>query len=1010
MKTLQVQLLPVLFCLVFGFLFVESTCAQVDVREGAITIPTYPWTEDVNPKFWALEGAVKGSTTVKASITYPYTMQDHLSRTIVDRTYRALFLENEYLKITCLPELGGRLHSVLDKTQNQEMFHLNRVIKPSMIAMRGAFISGGVEWNAGPQVHTVTILSPVDALIGKNPDGSAYLEVSNLEKSLRTQWTVRVTLHPGRSYLDERIRIFNPIDAISPYYFWNCTAYPCRPGTRFIYPMTLGTDHNGVKFFSWPIHEGKDLSWLKNYEDASSIFAYQCAFDSFGAYDVQADRGVVQVADHYELSGKKAWTWGQGEYGRICQRNLTDEDGAYIEVQSGPLPTQSDYGMLAPRAEVAWQEWWYPVHGLGEGYEYATKDIAVQTNRNQGKLELRIMATGKFPAATCAFYRDNHNILEKQLDLSPDAPAVLVCSQPGDGPVEVTVKTAQGQVLASFITPLPVPKVNPPDLPEDKPDEQMTIEQLYLKGEKLDRATQRNQARSYYEKVLAQDPLHRASLRALAVLDYEAGLYEKAVERLQMALKRKPDDDGLCWYFLGASQFKRKNFEETLRCAYQAARCFGTNSIGYDLAGRAYMQLAQYQKAADAFAQALRANPNDTRAQDCFLLAQYALGNTEQAWAGAQRRIRQNPTDLIARALPALQNQIELEKFARESRAYVGEDDFEMIETSLVFAEMNLFDEAARLLAAACVEAVPQKERSPLPLYYLAYFASRRGDEETARNYLSQAAAAYKDFIFPSRPEAVEVFRFALGENPDDAYGHLHLGNVYGHLGRLEEAVIHWRRAVELDASLSVALRNLGLYYWSAADDLDKAAAYYRQAIAARPTDQTLYRDLAEILVEDHQGNEAVKLLETMPFEKIRRSDIIILLAQTYLDEQKYNECLELLSTTPYFVNWEGSSVTWVIFHKAHLERGQQLFEKKDFTGALQDFEAALTYPENLGVGRPNYPQAAPAQYWRGQALQALSRLEEARSAWKAGAEGPEGSEQQNKYRNMCQTALDTLS
>ena len=237
--------------LVIGLLLTANPCeAKVRDWEGTVTIPTYGWAEDVNPKLWALESQAKFSTTVKGSIVYPYTMQDHLYRTKEDRTYKALFLENEYLKVTCLPQLGGRLHSVLDKSEGKETFHLNRAIKPGMIAMRGAFISGGVEWNAGPQVHTVTIVSPVNALIGRNRDGSAYLEISNLEKSLRTRWTVRVTLRPGKAYLDEQIKIFNPTDAVSPYYFWNCTAFANRPGTRFIYPMTLGTDHNAREFFS----------------------------------------------------------------------------------------------------------------------------------------------------------------------------------------------------------------------------------------------------------------------------------------------------------------------------------------------------------------------------------------------------------------------------------------------------------------------------------------------------------------------------------------------------------------------------------------------------------------------------------------------------------------------------------------------------------------------------------------------------------------------------------------
>ncbi|GAI87071.1 unnamed protein product, partial [marine sediment metagenome] len=284
---------------------------------------------------------------------------------------------------------------------------------------------GGVEWNAGPQVHTVTIVSPVDALIGRNSDGSVYIEVNNLEKSLRTQWTVRLTLHPGKAYLDEKIRIFNPTDAISPYYFWNCTAFPCQEGTRFIYPMTLGTDHYGVRFFSWPIHKGKDLSWLKNYEIYSSVFSVDCVFDFFGAYDVDMDRGIVQVADHYVVSGKKAWTWGTWDFGLVSQKNLTDNDGPYIEVQSGPLPTQSDYGMLLPRAEVSWQEYWYPVHGLADGFEYATKDVAIQTTREDEKLQLRILSTGKFSGANCTFSQGSRKLLRKTINLTPESPQTL---------------------------------------------------------------------------------------------------------------------------------------------------------------------------------------------------------------------------------------------------------------------------------------------------------------------------------------------------------------------------------------------------------------------------------------------------------------------------------------------------------------------------------------------------------------------------------------------------------
>jgi len=1000
------------FCLVLlsvglPLMLPRQSWAKARAWEGTITIPTYGWAEDVNPKFWALEGAVKFSTTVKGSIIYPYTMQDHLYRTKADRTYKALFLENEYLKITCLPELGGRLHSVFDKTEGKEMFHLNKVIKPSMIAMRGAFISGGVEWNAGPQVHTVTILSPVDALIGRNADGSAYLEINNLEKSLRTQWTVRVTLHPGKAYLDEQIRIFNPTDAISSYYFWNCTAFPNQPGTRFIYPMTLGTDHHGVKFFSWPVHEGRDLSWLKNYETWDSIFAVDCAFDFFGAYDVDMDRGIVQVADQHELSGKKAWTWGNWDFGLVSQKNLTDDDGPYIEVQSGPLPTQSDYGMLLPRQEVSWQEWWYPVHGLGDGFEYATKDIAIQTIHKENQLQLQILATADFPSATCTLSQGDKTLLKRTIDLTPQNPRTLTLFSVPQSPVDVTIKTRKGQLLASFATPLPIPRISPPEPSKlmTKPDEQLTLEEKYLRGRKHDLATNRKKAREYYEKALAEDAQYSPALRALAVLDIEAGLYKKAIQRLKTALSRD-GTDGLSWFFSGLSHLRLGNKNEAIECAYKAVRCLGTASLGHDLAGRAYMQLGDYLQAVEAFEKAVRLNPNDNKAKNHLLLAFYAAGNTKLAYRNAKERIVQTPTDLVPRALIALQNKSQMKRFVSQSRAFVGEDDFQMLETSLVFGELGLANEAAELLLAVCVEAVPENERNPLPLYYLAYFSSLRAEKASAHTYLNKAAVTYRDYIFPSRPEAVEVFKYAIEENPDDAYAHLHLGNLYCHLGRLSEAARHWQRAANLDPSLSVAFRNLGLYAWAVENDLSKAERFYRKAITARPKDQALYRDLADVLFAANNRPEAIKVLESTPFEILRRADIIIMLAQAYFDGQRYGDAIDLLESTPYFVNWEGQTITWDLFNKAHLERGRKRFENNDFEGALQDFEAALTYPENIGVGRSNKPQEAPAQYWRGKALQALGRLEDARSAWKQGAAGYEGSEEQNKYRELCKKAF----
>jgi tetratricopeptide (TPR) repeat protein len=254
-------------------------------------------------------------------------------------------------------------------------------------------------------------------------------------------------------------------------------------------------------------------------------------------------------------------------------------------------------------------------------------------------------------------------------------------------------------------------------------------------------------------------------------------------------------------------------------------------------------------------------------------------------------------------------------------------------------------------------------------------------------------------------------------ENPKDWQAHLQLGCLLANLGRVDEAVPEWEKAAELNPKSSIAWRNLGLAA-AVKDDSTKAEEYYRKAIAARPNDQTLYRDLAMILISVDRRPDAIGMLESMPFEGVRRAEITMILGESYLVVGRYADCIKLLDSTPYFVNWEGGDETWRLFNRSHIERGRQLLEKGDAKAALADFDAALTYPVNLNVGRSDKPEEAQAQYWRGKALTALGKVEEARAAWKAGAEGYDGVKPlidsaipslksvQKEYRQKCLDAL----
>jgi tetratricopeptide (TPR) repeat protein len=982
--------------LVIGQTWAEAEEPRVRAWFEDVVIPTYNLDpDDVNPRFFELEN----------TIIYPYTMQDNLTTTKTDRTYRAAFLENEYLRVMCLPEIGGRIQSVYDKRRGEEMFYHNHVIKPGLIALRGAWVSGGIEWNRGPTGHTVTSFSPVDVVTVENPDGSASLIIGNTEMNFRTVWTVRLTLHPGRAYLDEQISIANPTDGFHSYYFWNNTAFPNRPGTRFVYPMTLGSDHDGAKFFSWPVHQGRDLTWLENYPDPTSIFAYECEYDFFGAYDVDRDYGIVQVANHHVIPGKKAWTWGQADYGLARQSVLTDEDGPYIEVQSGPLPTQADYGFLTPGQSIAWQEWWCPVFGLGRGFEYATKDVAVERIVHEDGVELRMIATAAYPSAEVVITREGEALLSKPIDLSPSETVSLMVPAPPTDPVEIAISTKDGFTLLKYTSPLDVAARHAPALPDEAPLDSMSVEEIFLRGQKFDRQTNRVEARNLYERALEKDPGHTSTLVALAVLDAEAGRYDAASKSLEKALARDPRN-GLAAYLLGVMTLNLGELTDSVRLGYQATKLHTTGPLGYDLVGRAKMRQGDMKGALEAFTKGYASGRIDgERLFEQKLLAHYATGDLDTARDLAKKFIAKGTTRLVPHALLALMGDPPLGRFAEAARETVGEDEFTFLELAIFFADLGLCEEAIRLIEATTIQGVPDEKQGPIPHYYLAFYASKHGLPADAQRFLKTASELSPDYVFPSRPETIAVLEYALEQNPGDARAHLYLGNLLAGLGRLTEAVSHWEKAASKEPTLSVAHRNLGLYAWKVHQNLEDAAEHYSKAIAARPPDQVLYRDLARIRVAQGNRAEAIRLLENIPLDKRRRGDVTTLLARTYINDKRYDEALELLASDT-FSNWEGDSDVRSLFSGAHITRGILLFDETKHEEALDDFQTALTYPENLNVGRPSKPQEARALYWKGKALTALGRVEEARRAWDEGAHGHPGREEQNEHIEKCRLEL----
>lgn len=995
-------LLAILAGLVVAVPAFARSADKVRAWEGSITLPTYALPEqDPNPHFKVLGGGD----------FYPYSKQDLIGRAPMDVEHPAWFLENRYLKVVCLPKLGGRIYQVLDKATGEDMFYRNPAIKPGLIGMRGAWFSGGIDWNAGPYSHGVTSFSPVHVTAAPEDGGAMSLVIGDTDQTMGTKWCVRLTLHPDRAYLDETITLSNPADGTHTFYFWNNTAFPEREGTRFIYPMSLASDHSAAQFFRFPINDGVDLTWLRNYPDPTSLFSVDCVYGFFGAYDVDADRGIVQSGDHHALQGKKAWTWGQSDLAYHRQGTLADDGSRYIEVQSGPLPTQADLGLLGPREERTWREWWYPVHGLGGGFEFATRDVAVQTARLAGEgkraLELRIIATGVFKDAWLFVARGEEVLYQQRAGLSPDAPVRVVAPIPDEAPVSIRIVDGAGALLAAFDSPLPIPPVDPPEAVEHSPE---SAEEHFLAGLRARRRQQAGAARSHFEQALAADPGHARTLHALAVMDYQRGAFAPAMEKLERAVARDPHF-GAAWYQLGAARLdahwdtRAPALESALDAAHQAAQDIRTAAVAHDLIGRVYMRMGLPEKAVEAFAAAVQRNPRDTVAAAHLAAAYLASGDTGAARQAGDEAAARDPLALLPGAVAALSRGKE-DEMAANALPMLGEVEYAVLGLGLDLARLGMPAEAARAVEAfAGAKGSPIANR-PLPHYAIAYFRYL-ANLDPAGERVRWAAAAPADtlHVFPSRAAMDPVLRYAVQADPADGAARLYLGNLYAHLGRVDAAAVLWQEALDADAALHVAARNLAVYCWRTQNDTARAAEFFRTAIAAAPAGQTLYRDLATVLVALEQPAEAVALLESMPELPVVRGDVTMLLAETLVKLGEHARAADVLARSE-ISTWEAQTRPHEIWVEAHMALGIAQFDAGNHEQALARFETALDYPPNLGMGRPSAPSEAKERYWQGRALEALGREDEACAAWEAGAAGPGGSAEQNEHKEKCREAL----
>ncbi|HVQ27972.1 MAG TPA: DUF5107 domain-containing protein, partial [Vicinamibacteria bacterium] len=525
--------------------------AEVQVREGVLDLPTdEEGLPDVNPPF----------DLFVTRFNYPYPLRDNITGRQTKVRYKTLELENEYLKVVVLPELGGHLYTCVDKSNGAEMFYANRSIRKAQIGYRGAWAAYGIEFNF-PVSHNWASMSPVDSATRQNPDGSASIWVANVDRVYGMQWRVELRLSPGSALLEQHVALYNPSPVRHRFYWWNNAAVRVHDDSRIHYPMRFTASHGFTEVGTWPVDEkGRDLSLVGNHLDGPvSLFSHGSREAFMGVYHPWSKAGVAHYSSPEDAPTKKIWSFGGDADGIDWRRALSDDMSAYVEVQAGVFRNQETYGFLEPQASLRFVEYWMPVRAIG-GITRANPRAVVQIDRKVGKAGTVDLSLGVNVNQTVRGgrlrVRDGARVVhEEPLDLTPAQSLVRVhAGLPSSPRYTVEVVGGDGSVLLTHtedawdytpeseihLGPQPSAKIVPPD--------QRTDGDFLGQGDTHEREGRLLEAWETYRQALTRFPESLGLLKAAGRLAVALKRPDEASPLLARALARVSNDPEVLYY------------------------------------------------------------------------------------------------------------------------------------------------------------------------------------------------------------------------------------------------------------------------------------------------------------------------------------------------------------------------------------------------------------------------------------------------------------------------------
>ena len=992
---------------------------RASVYEQNVVIPTYRTGPlEKNPLFIE-KRAYQGST----GKVYPVPICESIGEEKEDVSYRAVILENEYLYVMVLPELGGRIQRALDKTNNYDFIYYNRVIKPALVGLAGPWISGGIEFN-WPQHHRPSTFMPVDYTLSQNPDGSASVTLGETDRIHGTKGNTVITLYPGRAYIEIRGRLFNPTDYPQTFLWWANPAVSVNDSTYSVFPPDVNAvmDHGKRAVSTFPIATGEyykadysagvDISRYKNIRLPTSYMAAHSDFDFVGNFDEGRDAGLLHVADHHISPGKKQWTWGCGDFGKTWDRNLTDEDGPYIELMTGVFcDNQPDFAWLRPQEEKTFVQYFMPYKSVGR-VSNATRDVVLgiayldadgkpveadpfgagaSAESRAAAARITVYATGEYRNATVVLWSGEKEVYRRTVDLSPLA--AFTDTVEGLRDYRAAVLDESGRVLCEYTEYV---KQNQP-IPEPaealrSPQELRSLEELYLAGQHLEQYRHATfLPEDYYREGLRRDPTDIRLNNAYGLFLLRNGQAEESMDCFRAAIRKQTWRNPNPW--AGEAYFNLGLALEELEKLPEAYDAFFKAVWSGETAGAAFFHLSCLCVRRGDLPQALRFAEESllrgwhnmrARSLKASILAHLCPESTEyQNFLDESLAIDPLYLSLLCRNVDQ----------AAFDRATGGRIE-EYLSVVYDFFRFGFWQDAADLLDRCPAE-------SPLKYYARAYAEGRMNRPEAAKAFAEKAEALSTDLCFPNKPEERRILEYAVSLLPAAPKAHYYLGCLLYDRRQYAAAVSHWRTAAEQLPTLAPAHRNLSIAYFNHGDRA-LAEGEISEACRLEPGNSRFLLEREQLLRRlGRPVKERLALLEARRELLPDRYALMLAYVSLLNQDGQHERALDLLTHYTFHV-WEGGEGKVADEYKASLfALADQALAEGRPEDAAAFAERTLSYPENLGEGKLDNVPDNRAWYVMGCAFRQRGDEARARECFEKASAGSQVPEPVRYYNDQ---------